>query len=100
MNILTSMLQHELQLGRLNGLRLAREAPVITNLMHADDLLLMGTAKPREARHIRSVLQTFCDISGQRISPGKSKLWFSKAATLAQVRATLRIFGAKICGGK
>lgn len=69
--------------------------PPITNLMYADDLLLMGSAEPRQARLLKRVLQTLCDISGQRVSPEKSKIWFSKATSLAHVRSAIRIFGAR-----
>lgn len=95
MNVLTSMLQHELQQGRIRGLILAREAPPMTNLMFADDLLIMGSATRQEAHRINKVLQTFCNLSGQRISPEISKIWFSRATPLAQMRSTMQIFGAK-----
>lgn len=71
-----------------------RQAPPITNLLYADDLLLMGSATRGEARHIHAILDTFCKMSGQRASPEKSKLWFSKATPLAQIRSVLHIFRA------
>lgn len=89
------MLQHQIQQGNIRGLILARQAPSLTNLMYADGLLLMGSANRQEAQLINKVLQTFCNLSGQRISPEKSKLWFSRATTLAQVRSIMWIFGAK-----
>lgn len=98
MNILTSMLEYEQRQRRLTGLALNRIAPPITNLIYADDLLLMGKADRREVRLIQRTLQLFCEISGQRMASEKSKLWISKATTLAQVRFIIRTFGAKFAG--
>lgn len=63
--------------------------------MYADDLLLMGKAEQGEMQRIHLILDQFCQLSGQKISREKSKLWFSKVTTLAQIRSALRIFGAK-----
>lgn len=94
MNILTSLLQHDLYHGKLQGLHLTRNAPPLTNLMYADDLLIMGSAQSHEVRRTQYILQLFCSLSGQKISPEKSKLWFSKATPLAQIQTSIRRFGA------
>lgn len=44
MNVLTSLLHHDLHEGKLQGLRLTRHAPPLSNLMYVDDLLIMGSA--------------------------------------------------------
>lgn len=95
MNVLTTMLHNEQQAGRIQGLRLTRHAPPLTNLMYADDLLLMGCADLNETRAINRILQEFCAMSGQRVSPEKSKIWFSKHTPIGNVTFALRTFGAK-----
>lgn len=69
MNILTALLQHEQRQGRIQGLQLSRNAQPLTNLMYADDLLIMGSAHPQEVRRMHEVLKLFCALSGQKISP-------------------------------
>lgn len=92
MNILTSMLERELRAQNLRGLKLAHSAPPITNILYANDLLLMGNADRNEARQIHATLNSFCLLSSQQISPEKSKLWFSKSTPLTRIRSVIRIF--------
>lgn len=94
MNILSALLLNDLRQGRLNGLKLTRSTPPLTNLIYADNLLLLGTANRAEVSRMSQTLNLFCWLSGQRVSPKKSKLWFSKTTSLAQIRFTLRTFGA------
>lgn len=94
------MLQHKMNHSNIRGLRIARTAPAISNLLYADDLLLMGTATRMEASTINAILQRFCNISGQQVSPDKSKLWFSNNTSLARIRAVLRIFWAPFADNK
>lgn len=98
MNILSALLLNELQQGKLKGLKLARSAPPLTNLMYANDLLLMGITDLTEVRCIKKTLDLFCQLSGQSFSPEKSKLWFSKVTPLARIRTTIRILRATFAG--
>lgn len=94
MNILSALLIDDLHQGRITGLRLSRSAIPLTNLMYADDLLLLGRANRSEVRRIHHTLQLFCQLSGQKVSPEKCKLWFSKNTSLSQMCFVLRAFGA------
>lgn len=94
MNVLTSMLEQQMRAGSIQGVKLAPTAPAISNLLYADDLLLLGLANRTEARRIRNTLHDFCKLSGQRVSPEKSKLWFSKSTPLMGIAATIRTFRA------
>lgn len=98
MNILSALLLNELQQGKLKGLKLARSAPPLTNLMYANDLLLMGITDLTEVRCIKKTLDLFCQLSGQSFLPEKSKLWFSKVTPLARIRTTIRILRATFAG--
>ena len=55
----------------------------------------MGKAERGEVRLVQRILKLFCELSGQKMAPEKSKLWFSRVTALAQVRFTIRTFGAK-----
>lgn len=65
MNILSTLLNHDLTEGKLEGFQIARNALPFTNLMYADDLPLMGSAKSQEIRRIRHTLDLFCALTGQ-----------------------------------
>ena len=45
--------------------------------MFADDLVLFAKANDTNCHTIRSVLNTFCSISGQLVSEAKSRVFFS-----------------------
>lgn len=64
MNILTTMLNHEVHAGRIQGLCLTPTAGPPTNLMYADDLLFLGSINIREVNRINRTLQRFCFIPG------------------------------------
>lgn len=64
MNILTHLLDYEVQQGSIKGLKLTRSSPTLTSLMYADDLLLFGLAEPQEVQRLWSILTEFCVFSG------------------------------------
>lgn len=61
--------------------------------MYADDLLILGQATPLEVGRIRETLYDFCEMSGQRVAPAKSKLWFSQSTT-SEAAGVCRAFQA------
>ena len=50
----------------------------ITSCIYADDLLLLGEASEQEARTIMDTLHDFASVSGQKVGPEKSFVWFSR----------------------
>lgn len=98
MNVLRLMLHQELNRNNLRGLKLVYSAPTITNVLYADDLLLMGMASLNEAGQVHATLQSFYLLSGQRMSLEKSKLWFSKCTPLAHIRLVIKIFKVGFVG--
>lgn len=67
--------------GQLNGVKLAPTANILTNCIYADDLLVFGSATDGEATCIMELLDQFSFLSGQKIGPDKSFLWYSHATT-------------------
>ena len=49
----------------------------ISHLMFADDLLIFGRVDESTTFTLRQIMQTFCEMSGQKINEGKSRLTFS-----------------------
>ena len=51
--------------------------PAFSHLFFADDLLLFAKVDPQNCLAVREALDEFCLISGQKINPSKSKVFFS-----------------------
>lgn len=58
-------LQHEMQQSNLTGVTMGPGCPPIHSLLFADDFILYGRATEQEAATMRSILNHFCDGSGQ-----------------------------------
>ncbi|XP_078153121.1 uncharacterized protein LOC144548322 [Carex rostrata] len=93
MDILSRQLQYLTDCGVLKGVKLAPSAVPITNCIYADDLLLFGSATTFEAETLMQTLQIFSDLSGQRVGPGKSSVWYSKATTEEERVAISSVLG-------
>ena len=55
----------------------SRNGPAFSHLFFADDLVLFAKADLKNCCHIREVLDSFCELSGQKVSLHKSKVYFS-----------------------
>lgn len=77
MDLLSRSLALKVRLGILKGVSLAPSARPITDSLYADDLLLLGSATPNEAQVLMQTVQDFAMVSGQKVGPLKSTLWFS-----------------------
>lgn len=71
---LSVILQREIQMGRLEELRVSRRAPGISHLLFADDALLFFRADTEQAAKIKQVLQIFQEGTGQLLSPAKCSI--------------------------
>lgn len=78
MDFLSRKMQFLVNSGSLRGVKIAPTAPSITNCLYADDLLIFGAAKVEEATLLMETLEEFSSVSGQRVGPSKSSIWFSK----------------------
>ncbi|KAJ4796181.1 RNA-directed DNA polymerase (reverse transcriptase)-related family protein [Rhynchospora pubera] len=96
MDVLTRMLMHDTHNGRLKGVRLSRNGPTLNTLLYADDLLIFGEASMEEVRHIVSVLDQFCVMSGQQIGHSKSKVWFSNSTPQTMKNYVLQALNATL----
>ena len=70
------MLMHEEEIGGIEGIKVARNAPSISHLLFADDSLILMRATVQNASTLKRVLDTYCEISGKRVSTPKSSVFF------------------------
>jgi hypothetical protein len=61
----------------LVGVKVCREAPSISNLLFADDSLILMQADVGNAGCLKRILDEYCGASGQLISVDKSSIFFS-----------------------
>jgi hypothetical protein len=86
---LSSILKRETDGGRITPLKVARNAPGVSNLLFADDSLLFFKATTEEARVVGSYLKLF-----QLVSPSKCSLMFSTtcpSATQIEIKSILNV---------
>ncbi|XP_026440547.1 uncharacterized protein LOC113339503 [Papaver somniferum] len=78
MEALSRNLLHAEDLGIITGLKICKAAPLISDLLFADDCMIFCKANLTEAQNIMKILQIFGSTSGQLINFNKSKVFFSK----------------------
>uniref|UniRef100_A0A2N9IBY2 Reverse transcriptase domain-containing protein n=1 Tax=Fagus sylvatica TaxID=28930 RepID=A0A2N9IBY2_FAGSY len=64
-------------------IKASRRGPAFSHLFFADDLMLFSGISEKSCLAMKMVLDNFCDISGQKISLPKSKIFFSPNTTPA-----------------
>lgn len=92
MDLLARVLDSQTRVGNLRGLRIAPGAQPITSCIYADDLLLMGEASVREANTMMEKVHDFATVSGQRVGPKKSFVWFSRVVNEELKSQLIHIF--------
>ena len=83
---LTSLLSHAVWSDELKGVQVCRDAPTISNLLFADDSLILMRVDTLNATSLKNALDLYCASSGQLVSDAKSSVFFSPN-TLVEVRA-------------
>ena len=61
----------------ISGVKVCRDAPSVTNLLFADDSLILMKANLESEETLKSVLDSYCAASGQMVSVDKSSIFFS-----------------------
>lgn len=85
--------------GDIKGVRIAKSTPQLTNIIYADDLMILGQADMREIGCIKMLLEEFVKYSGLHINPD-NKAWYSKKCDAASRDEVLTVLGAKEAGNK
>ncbi|XP_058776089.1 uncharacterized protein LOC131650391 [Vicia villosa] len=77
-DVLSSFLKKEALEKRIHGIQVARQEPVITHLIFADESLLFSRATCQETDKIMTTLKSYQLSSGQVVNLDKSEVSFSQ----------------------
>uniref|UniRef100_A0A803PJT8 Reverse transcriptase domain-containing protein n=1 Tax=Cannabis sativa TaxID=3483 RepID=A0A803PJT8_CANSA len=74
---LSAALCNQQRIGNFHGISIARNAPVISHLLFADDTLLFARATQTSYNAIKAALQMYNQATGQQVNFSKSSILFS-----------------------
>ncbi|KAM2070517.1 hypothetical protein ACFX16_001897 [Malus domestica] len=74
--VLSCMIQVAVDDKRLEGVRIGGSGPVISHLFFTDDTLLFLRAEDKYCRNLLSILDRYCEASGQKVNLLKSSIYF------------------------
>ena len=77
MDFLSQLIEEKCSSNQWTPIKSSKNGLAFSHLMFADDLVLFAKANDTNCHTIRSVLNTFCSISGQLVSEAKSRVFFS-----------------------
>jgi hypothetical protein len=78
---LSCLLKNQVQSSALQGIKVAPTSPPVNHVLFADDSLLFIEASIEGANEVKTVLEKYCQASGQRINMDKSSIFFSKGCS-------------------
>jgi hypothetical protein len=81
--------------GKLEGVKVCREAPSFNHLLFADDSLILMKATDESAQHLQNILSLYEAGSGKIINVDKSSIVFSKNTRFRAKRRMMRKLGLK-----
>lgn len=83
---------------RLKGIKICRQAPSVSQLLFADDSLLLMEANANAVEEVNRILHIYEACSGQMINKEKSAIMFSKNTEERKRNEMKRILGINIEG--
>jgi hypothetical protein len=75
---LSSLLRGAENRGEIQGVRVCRNAPMVSHLLFVDDSLILMEANTDQALHLKNLLDRYCASSGQKVSDEKSSIFLVK----------------------
>ena len=77
MKVLGAMIAEKCSSKLWNPIKASQGGMAFSHLFFADDLVLFARADRKNCVAVREVLDSFCDLSGQKVSQEKSRVFFS-----------------------
>lgn len=75
-DVLSDLVSNAVNLGRLKGLKLARNCPVISHYFFADDALFFIISSKENCDVMKELLDIYCFASGQEANLQKIRYFF------------------------
>lgn len=85
--------------GRVQGIRVAREAPRINHLLFTDDCLIFIQAELMQLEYLKKLLGLYDKLAGQRINYNKSEDISSPNIDKYMLRLCGNLLGMKVADG-
>lgn len=83
----------------IHGVQVCRRAPIISQLLFANDSFLFFGAKDNEAHAMKNILVTYANALDQFINLQKSEIYFSRNVDISSRNVLVDILEAKECLG-
>lgn len=93
MRVLSRLLLRVVEEGLSHGFKVARNVPSISHLFFADDSFLFCKANLNEARVIRDILESYCQMSRQLVNYRKSAVYFNNGTSRVRSRELTNVRG-------
>ena len=87
--MLSRLIEHDLRLKNVAGIKTSISGPTISHVMYADDIVLFSKASRKDAESLVKILEKYYRWSGQVINRRKSGVFFSKH-THSHVRRSIK----------
>lgn len=95
---LTHLLEKEEIESNIQGIRICREAPIVSHILYADDNLIACRANKENSLAVRRTLDTFGLWLGHLTNPDKSHIFFSRSTSKIDKQVIKDIIGFKEIG--
>ncbi|WJX93691.1 hypothetical protein P8452_75185 [Trifolium repens] len=79
----------------LHGVKICRNAPIVSHLLFADDCFLFFRANSNEAETMKSILTTYEKASGQAVNFQKSEIFCSRNVNVADQNHISNVLGVQ-----
>lgn len=98
MEFLSQKIQEAVLSKRWKPIQISRQAPLVSHLPFADDILLFGETTEAQADIMAEVMTGFCNVFGQKVNTSKSSLFVSNNVTRELSTKSSTRFGIPITG--
>ncbi|XP_074318890.1 uncharacterized protein LOC141655725 [Silene latifolia] len=87
----SQMIQDAQQRRLLKGIKMCRQAPMISHLLFADDSIFFHEAQQQNCKNLMHIIDYYCEASGQRLNPSKSAVTLSPNFTLRNTQKCIKL---------
>ncbi|KAK2456657.1 hypothetical protein QL285_004005 [Trifolium repens] len=81
--------------GDIHGIKICRNAPIVSHLLFADDCFLFFQAEENEATIMKEILSTYENASGQSINLQKSEIFYIRNVSEPVKNSITNILGVR-----